>query len=113
MRLFLRPRRPTPGEPGIAGTVRVDPRTKSLPKRLRPGAIAVIAHLDLDRVSAEALAACGPAAVVPTAAGTGPESAPCAGSVPTPGGALGSRLKVNGGAGRFGWVAASASRITG
>src|SRR5659263_436653 len=64
MRLFLRQRRPTPREPGIAGTVRVDPRTKSLTKRLRPGDIAVIDHLDLDRVSAEALAACRPAAVL-------------------------------------------------
>jgi len=44
--------------------VRVDPRTKSLTKRLRPGEIAVIDHLDLDRVSAEALVACSPAAVL-------------------------------------------------
>src|SRR5665647_847723 len=70
MRLFLRQRRPTPGEPGIAGTVRVDPRTKSLTKRLRPGDIAVIDHLDLDRVSAEALAACRPAAVLNAARST-------------------------------------------
>ena len=39
-------------------------RTKDLTKRLRPGDIAVIDHLDLDRVSAEALVACRPAAVV-------------------------------------------------
>jgi uncharacterized membrane-anchored protein len=42
----------------------VDPRTKNLTKRLRPGDIAVINHEDLDRVSAEALVACRPAAVV-------------------------------------------------
>src|SRR5699024_11066943 len=35
-----------------------------LTKRLRPGDIAVIDHQDLDRVSAEALVACRPAAVV-------------------------------------------------
>ncbi|QOR72222.1 hypothetical protein IM660_08335 [Ruania alkalisoli] len=44
--------------------VRVDPRTKSLTKRLRPEEVAVIDHLDLDRVSAEALVACRPAAVL-------------------------------------------------
>ncbi|UFU05054.1 putative cytokinetic ring protein SteA [Ruania halotolerans] len=44
--------------------VRVDPRTKSLTKRLRPDEIAVIDHEDLDRVSAEALVACQPAAVL-------------------------------------------------
>jgi len=49
---------------GSAGPARVDPRTKNLTKRLRPGDVAVINHLDLDRVSAEALVACRPAAVV-------------------------------------------------
>jgi len=43
---------------------RVDRRTKNLTKRLQPGEIAVIDHEDLDRVSAEALVACRPAAVV-------------------------------------------------
>ncbi|WP_432482142.1 putative cytokinetic ring protein SteA [Kineococcus esterisolvens] len=52
------------------GTARVDRRTKTLTKRLRPGEIAVIDHLDLDRVSAEALVACGPAAVVNASAST-------------------------------------------
>jgi len=46
----------------------VDRRTKNLTKRLRPGDIAVIDHEDLDRVSAEALVACRPAAVVNAAA---------------------------------------------
>ena len=44
--------------PGIHGVVRLDRRTKNLTKRLRPGDIAVIDHVDLDRVSAEALVAC-------------------------------------------------------
>jgi uncharacterized membrane-anchored protein len=50
--------------PGILGVARVDRRTKNLTKRLRPGEIAIIDHLDLDRVAAEGLVACQPAAVV-------------------------------------------------
>jgi uncharacterized membrane-anchored protein len=50
--------------PGVAGTVRLDRRTKNLTKRLRPGDIAVIDHVDIDRVSADALVACRVAAVV-------------------------------------------------
>jgi uncharacterized membrane-anchored protein len=50
--------------PGIAGVVRLDRRTKNLTKRLKPGEIAVIDHVDLDRVSAEALVDCRAAAVV-------------------------------------------------
>lgn len=49
---------------GVSGVARVDRRTKNLTKRLRPGDIAVIDHIDLDKVSAEALVACRPAAVV-------------------------------------------------
>ncbi|MGC0273429.1 putative cytokinetic ring protein SteA [Pseudactinotalea sp. Z1739] len=45
-------------------SVRVDSRTKSLTKRLKPGEVAVIDHIDIDRVSAEALVACRPAAVL-------------------------------------------------
>ncbi len=70
MRPSLRKSRTAPQEPGVHGVVRVDPRTKSLTKRLRPGDIAVIDHLDLDRVSAEALVACGPAAVLNAARST-------------------------------------------
>ena len=69
MRLSLRRRTATEG-PGVAGPVRVDARTKNLTKRLRPGDIAVIDHLDLDRVSAEALAACRPRAVLNAARST-------------------------------------------
>jgi uncharacterized membrane-anchored protein len=54
----------------LAGPARVDPRTKSLTKRLRPGEIAVIDHVDIDRVSAEALVACRPAAVLNAARST-------------------------------------------
>ncbi len=53
-----------PDLPGVRGTVRIDVRTKNLTKRLKPGDIAVIDHQDLDRVSAEALLACRPGAVV-------------------------------------------------
>ena len=44
--------------PGVAGTARLDRRTKNLTKRLRPGDIAVIDHVDIDRVSADALVGC-------------------------------------------------------
>ncbi|GAB3589091.1 putative cytokinetic ring protein SteA [Calidifontibacter terrae] len=59
----------TPSEQ-VDGTIRVDRRTKDLTKRLRPGDIAVINHRDLDRVSAEALVACRPHAVVNAAPST-------------------------------------------
>jgi uncharacterized membrane-anchored protein len=62
-----------PREPlaeGICGVARVDARTKNLTKRLRPGDIAVIEHLDIDRVAAESLIACQPAAVVNAVAST-------------------------------------------
>ncbi len=41
-------------QPGLTGTVRVDRRTKVLLPRLRPGDVAVIDHLDLDRATAQA-----------------------------------------------------------
>ncbi len=49
---------------GTVGTARLDRRTKTLTKRLRPGDIAVIDHVDIDRVSADALVACKVGAVV-------------------------------------------------
>ncbi|HEU4676117.1 MAG TPA: putative cytokinetic ring protein SteA [Motilibacteraceae bacterium] len=65
MRIVLPRRRSRqPALPGVSGVLRLDRRTKNLTKRLRPGDIAVIDHVDLDRVSAEALVACGVAAVV-------------------------------------------------
>ncbi|GII79309.1 thiamin pyrophosphokinase [Sphaerisporangium rufum] len=54
--------------PGVTAVARIDRRTKTLTKRLRPGEIAIIDHVDLDRVSAEALVACGASAVVNVAA---------------------------------------------
>lgn len=43
----------TPGD--LAGTARVDRRTKDLLTRLEPGEIAIIDHEDIDRVAAEGL----------------------------------------------------------
>ncbi|WP_092566141.1 putative cytokinetic ring protein SteA [Bowdeniella nasicola] len=70
--MFSAGRRPTEvaDDGTITGAVQVDPRTKDLTKRLRPGDIAVIDHADLDRVAAEALAACAPAAVLNAAKST-------------------------------------------
>lgn len=48
----------------MTAPVRADRRTKNLTKRLKPGDIAIIDHVDLDRVSAEALVECGVSAVV-------------------------------------------------
>lgn len=45
----------TAAQPGLTGTVRVDRRTKVLLPRLRPGDVAVIDHLDLDRATAQAM----------------------------------------------------------
>lgn len=64
MPLRLRPRSHGADPAAAHGPARVDARTKNLTKRLRPGDIAVIDHIDLDRVSAEALVACRPRAVV-------------------------------------------------
>lgn len=43
------------GDGAVRGLARVDKRTKRLIGRLQPGDIAVIDHLDLDRIAAEAL----------------------------------------------------------
>ena len=57
--------RPEPSSgPGVTGPARVDRRTKNLTKRLQPGDIAIVDHVDIDRVAAEALVAARPAAVV-------------------------------------------------
>ncbi|MGY1634337.1 putative cytokinetic ring protein SteA [Geodermatophilus sp. SYSU D01186] len=60
----LRRGRAPESAPGVTGTVRLDRRTKNLTKRLRPGDVAVIDHVDIDRVSADSLVACRVAAVV-------------------------------------------------
>jgi uncharacterized membrane-anchored protein len=54
--------------PGVVGPARMDRRTKKLTKRLSPGDIAIIDHVDLDRVSADALVRGQVAAVVNVAA---------------------------------------------
>src|SRR5881397_2904002 len=74
-------RRSRTGEraPGVVGTARLDRRTKNLTKRLRPGDVAVIDHVDLDRIAAESLVACGVAAVVnvaPSVSGRYPNLGP-------------------------------------
>src|SRR4051794_22527220 len=51
-------------QPGVIGVARLDRRTKRLTKRLRPGDIAIIDHVDLDRVAAEGLVAAKVCAVV-------------------------------------------------
>jgi uncharacterized membrane-anchored protein len=52
------------GQNGVSAAARLDRRTKDLTKRLEPGEVAVIDHVDLDRVSAEALVSCQVAAVI-------------------------------------------------
>ncbi len=64
VKLALPRRHRQTGLPGITGTARVDRRTKNLVQRIKPGEIAVIDHVDLDRVAAESLVARRPAAVV-------------------------------------------------
>src|SRR3954454_11265667 len=60
----LRRVRAPESRPGQAGTARLHRRTKTLTKRLRPGDIAVIDHVDIDRVSADALVGTKVSAVV-------------------------------------------------
>jgi uncharacterized membrane-anchored protein len=54
--------------PGVTAVARLDRRTKNLTKRLRPGEIAIIDHMDMDRLAADALIARRVAAVVNAAA---------------------------------------------
>lgn len=64
---------------GLRAVARVDKRTKNLTRRLRPGEIAVIDHLDLDGPAAEALVACQVAAVLnvaPSISGRYPNRGP-------------------------------------
>ena len=68
MRLSLLRRSSPVSGPEPRGVARLDKRTKDLTKRLKPGEVAVIDHLDIDRVAAEGLVACEPSAVVNVAA---------------------------------------------
>ena len=63
-------RRETDQLPGTVGVARMDRRTKRLTSRLQPGEIAIIDHVDIDRVSADALVNCKVAAVVNAAIST-------------------------------------------
>lgn len=65
--------------PTLVGIARVDRRTKDLAKRLEPGEIAVIDHVDLDTVATESLIAAGVAAVInaePCISGRYPNAGP-------------------------------------
>ncbi len=68
--MMLRRRRESEQLPGTIGVARLDRRTKRLTTRIRPGEIAVIDHVDIDRVSADALVNCKVAAVVNAAPST-------------------------------------------
>ena len=56
--------------PGVVGPARLDRRTKHLTRRIEAGEVAVIDHVDLDRVSADALVSRRVAAVVNAAPST-------------------------------------------
>ena len=57
-------RRRSTGLPGISGVARLDRRSVRLAGRLNPGDIAIIDHVDLDRVAAQALIAARPAVII-------------------------------------------------
>ena len=87
MRIPSRQRPPAP-PPGLVGTARVDRRTRLLLPRLRPGDVAVVDHLDMDRATAQGLVDAGVSAVVNAApmisgryANLGPEVLAAAGVV--------------------------------
>src|SRR6478609_133696 len=61
-------KRPVDALSGTVGTARVDRRTRDLLPRLRPGDVAVIDHVDLDRGTAQALVDAGVVAVIDAAA---------------------------------------------
>jgi len=63
----------------IEGTARLGRRTKDLVKRLRPGDVAVVDHVNIDRIAAEELVAAGVRAVVnasPSSDGRYPNAGP-------------------------------------
>ncbi|HET8583798.1 MAG TPA: putative cytokinetic ring protein SteA [Jatrophihabitans sp.] len=63
MKLATRRRR-ADALPGVTGVARLDRRTPRLAGRLHHGDIAIIDHVDIDRVTAEALVAAKPAAII-------------------------------------------------
>jgi uncharacterized membrane-anchored protein len=89
-------------EAPIEGTARLGERTKHLVKRLRPGDVAVIDHVDIDRIAAEELIEAGVVAVLnaaPSSQGRYPNAGPLmlAGAgiclIDAPGAGLFERLK--------------------
>jgi uncharacterized membrane-anchored protein len=63
----------------IEGRVRLGRRTKHLVKRLAPGDVAVIDHVNIDRIAAEELIACGVGVVInasPSSNGRYPNAGP-------------------------------------
>ncbi len=101
----------------IEGTARLGERTKHLVKRLHPGDVAVIDHVNIDRIAAEELIEAGVAAVLnasPSSDGQYPNAGPLmlAGAgvclIDAPGGGLfellkdGDRVTIDGGAVRIG-----------
>jgi len=62
--LGMRRRRRVKAPAEVVGPAKVDRRTKDMIRRLVPGDIAVIDHVDLDRVAADGLIEAGVAAVV-------------------------------------------------
>ncbi len=76
--LFSRRNGGSPGE-AIEGTVRLGRRTKHLVKRLAPGDIAVVDHVNIDRIAAEELIATGVRVVInaaPSSNGRYPNTGP-------------------------------------
>ena len=72
-------RRRSDAFPGVSGVARLDRRTNRLIGRLNPGDVAVIDHVDLDRVAAEGLVAAKVAAVInaqPSVSGRYPNLGP-------------------------------------
>jgi len=65
--------------PGLLATARLDRRTKNLTKRLKAGDIAIIDHVDLDRVAADALVRSQVSAIInvaPSISGRYPNQGP-------------------------------------
>ena len=76
--LFSRRNGGSPGE-AIEGTVRLGRRTKRLVKRLAPGDVAVVDHVNIDRIAAEELIATGVGVVInaaPSSNGRYPNAGP-------------------------------------
>jgi uncharacterized membrane-anchored protein len=67
---LLSRRNGAPGPTPVRGPARLGRRTKHLVKRLRPGDVAVVDHVNIDRIAAEELIATGVGAVLNASAST-------------------------------------------